>query len=159
MSLRACVIYILLPGTDHLEKVQNMSKNDTDCIVWTKPPNTSDIELKYIIKFMYNNGTFINSTTSNLTEYCLVNRTFDERELISVSVVAKAVCGDASSNITWWNGSVLGEFNSIIIVVEHAHEHAAMRFSLESKTPWNSFKVSLAMVENGVAIYISYIVS
>ena len=93
--------------SDHLTEVQNMDKNDTDCIVWT-PPHT-DIELQYSIGFMYYNGKVIDSTTSNLTEYCLTNITFDECKLVSVSVVAKAVCGDASSNISWWNGTILSE--------------------------------------------------
>ena len=98
-----------IAASDHLDEVQNMHKNDTDCIVWTTPPNTSDIKLQYIIEFMYDNGTVIDSTTSNLTEYCLA--TFDKCELICISVVAKTVCGDASSNLQWWNGTILSEFN------------------------------------------------
>ena len=110
-----------IAASDHLDEVKNMHKNDTDCIVWSQPPSHTDIELEYGIKFMYYNGTVIDNTTSNLTEYCLTNITFDECKLVSVSVVAKAVCGDASSNITWWNGSVLGEFSSII--VEHMNSY------------------------------------
>ncbi len=117
-NFRHVSFIFFLPCTDHLEKVQNMHKNDTDCILWTKPPNTSDIELEYSIKFMYYNGAIINSTTSDLTEYCLVDITFDECKLLSVSVVAKAVCGDASSNLTWWNGTILSEFNIVDSIIE-----------------------------------------
>ena len=92
-----------------------MNKTDNNTIVWTTPHE--DIDLEYTIVFMYSNGTHISTTTTTLTEYQLDRDIFDECQLISVSVMAKAVCGNALSNIAWWNGTVLSESVYVLRIV------------------------------------------
>ena len=93
---------------EYLDEVEVVHVNGSNRFLWKRPHTDEGIELEYNIVLMYTNGTIVDNATNNAPEYSLP-LTFDKCQFVVLIVVTKASCGEASSNSSTWNGTVLSE--------------------------------------------------